>query len=324
MIVTAATPIGVLYGAYTFLEQLGIGFYLGGDAFPGHNLPLEVPASLDVRQKPVFAVRGSLPWYNFLNSPTTWDLDDFKYFFDQMAKMKSNFVGFHTYDSEPFAPYADAQGRLVYAEPLVTSLNYGWGAVRGMAHGQFGFGTGDYFDQELFGSRATTQSQEPRRRHPPSPGASWPAVWTTASGAACGCASASRSAAIPRGPSRRPPWKPGSASCCGRIPMLDYVWLWQSEGRGGGADIPAAGLAAGRPRADPAPAVRVPQGPAADRRSGPRERVHSAGACDSRRLAPQMRLIVSGWGGDRVDAVQRLLRRLRQDAAAGRDLRRAG
>ena len=126
----------MLYGAYTFLEQMGIGFYLGGDAFPGHDLPLEISASLAVEQKPVFAVRGSLPWYNFLNSPTTWDLDDFKYFFDQTSKMKNNFVGFHTYDSEPFAPYLD-QGKPVYAAPLVTAKSYGWGGDKWMRFSDF-------------------------------------------------------------------------------------------------------------------------------------------------------------------------------------------
>ena len=42
--IVAAEPVAVLYGAYTLLEWMGVGFYLGGDTFPGHDLPLELPA----------------------------------------------------------------------------------------------------------------------------------------------------------------------------------------------------------------------------------------------------------------------------------------
>ena len=297
MVIAGTTPIGVLYGAYTFLEQMGIGFYLGGDTFPGHDLPLEIPP-LDLAQKPVFAVRGSLPWYNFLNSPTTWDLDDFKYFFDQMAKMKNNFVGFHTYDSEPFAPYADAQGRLIYAEPLVTSLNYGWGAVRGLRTDQFGFGTGDYFDQELFGSRATTQSKNREdgiRR----------AQALLAAGLEYGkrrgvqvCVGFEVSG-DPTRPESQAALEARLRELLRAYPMLDYVWLWQSESLGMGADIPALDspldvLVQTQRRhfeylKDPrriAEAVRVSE-------------YVRLGHAILKRLAPQMRLIVSGWGGDR-------------------------
>ena len=154
VVVTAATPQGVLWAAYALLERLGIGFYLGGDAFAGAGPP-QVPADLEVTQRPAFAVRGSLPWYNFLNSPTTWDRDDYRFFFDQMAKMRMNFVGFHAYDNEPFCAY-EWEGRLVGGEPVVTARNYGWGTGRGMTTAEFGFGTGDFFFGPEFGSRATT------------------------------------------------------------------------------------------------------------------------------------------------------------------------
>ena len=187
-----------------------------------------MPASLDVRQKPVFAVRGSLPWYNFLNSPTTWDLDDFKYFFDQISKMKQNFVGFHTYDSEPFAPYAE-KGKLVYAEPLVTSKNYGWGAVRGLATAEFGFGTGDYFDQEQFGSRAITEAKgrdDAIRR----------AQALLAAGLEYGRRRGVRVcvgfevSGDPTAPEAQAALEARLRELVRAYPMLDYVWLWQSEG----------------------------------------------------------------------------------------------
>ena len=54
---------------------------------------------------PVLTIRGVLPWYNFFNSPTAWDPIDHRAFADQLIRMGANFVGFHTYDSEPFAAF---------------------------------------------------------------------------------------------------------------------------------------------------------------------------------------------------------------------------
>ena len=89
-------------------------------------LPLVIPADLDQVCRPVFGIRGSLPWYNFLDSPTTWDLEDYKFFFQQMAKQRFNFVGFHTYDSEPFVPYEwHGQAGGCRAAGLVADLRLG-------------------------------------------------------------------------------------------------------------------------------------------------------------------------------------------------------
>ena len=42
-LILANEPIGALYGAYTFLEKFGIGFYLGGDVYPGTQICLAGP-----------------------------------------------------------------------------------------------------------------------------------------------------------------------------------------------------------------------------------------------------------------------------------------
>ena len=296
VILAGTSPIGALYSAYTFLEQMGIGFYLGGDTFSGHDLPLDVPP-LDLSQRPVLAVRGSLPWYNFLNSPTTWDLEDFQYFFDQMAKMKNNFVGFHTYDGEPFAPYADASGRLVSAEPLVTSQNYNWGALAGLPTGKFGFGTADYFDQELFGSRATTLSknrEDAIRR----------AQALLAAGLEYGKRRGVRVcvgfevSGDPTRPEAQAALEARLRELLRAYPMLDYVWLWQSESLGLGSDVPPL---------DSPLDIRIQTQRRCfaylkdSRRIAEAVRVSEyvrLGHAILKRLAPRMRLIVSGWGGD--------------------------
>ena len=175
-----AEPIGVLYGVYGYLEALGFGFYLGGDTFPDRDGFEWKP--VNTRAEPVFDVRGSLVWPNFLNSPATWDLPDYQVFFDQMVKMKNNVVHIPAYGTplEAYPPdgkatyYVDSARRVHYADekawrggdPFATSLTYGWGTPTrrwdrrsGFHCSEFGFGTGDWFDTEVFGSTATVEGE---------------------------------------------------------------------------------------------------------------------------------------------------------------------
>ena len=186
----------------------------------------------------------------------------------------------------------------MYAEPLVTSLNYGCGAVRGLRTDQFGFGTGGYFDQEAFGSRAVTQSKnrdDGIRR----------AQALLAGGLEYGKRRGVR-VCVGFEVSGDPTRSENQTALEARLsellrayPMLDYVWLWQSESLGMGADIPALDspldvLVQTQRRyfeylQDPrriAEAVRVSE-------------YVRLGHAILKRLAPGMRLIVSGWGGDR-------------------------
>ena len=176
--VAAAQPIGVLYGVYGYLEALGFGFFLGGDTLPDTNSFHWKPVNTSAQ--PVFDIRGSLIWPNFLNSPATWDLPDYQVFFDQMVKMKNNLVHIPAYGTplEAYPPdgsatyFLDSARRLHYADesawrggdPFATSLTYGWGTPTrrwgqssGFRCAEFGFGTGDWFDTDVFGSRATVE-----------------------------------------------------------------------------------------------------------------------------------------------------------------------
>ncbi|MCY3802393.1 MAG: hypothetical protein OXG46_12550 [Chloroflexi bacterium] len=178
--IAAAQPIGVLYGVYGYLEEVGFGFYLGGDTCPDPDGFHWKPVNL--RAEPVFDIRGSLVWPNFLNSPATWDLPDYQVFFDQMVKMKNNVVHVPAYGTplEAYPPdgsatyFLDSARRLHYADetawrggdPFATSLTYGWGTptrrwgrTSGFRCEEFGFGTGDWFDTEVFGSRATVEGE---------------------------------------------------------------------------------------------------------------------------------------------------------------------
>ncbi|NLF09541.1 MAG: hypothetical protein GX594_16405 [Pirellulaceae bacterium] len=156
LLLTAAKPVGVLYGTYALLEKIGVGFYLGGDTFPPAGSSLTVDASLDETHKPVFAIRGALPWGNLLNA--AWDPDDLRQYYEQLAKQRFNFVGFHQYDIEPWCAYP-WQGNLIGGNPLRTSSDKYFMTVRRLPTAQFGWGISDYYDRDPFTSRGRLEGK---------------------------------------------------------------------------------------------------------------------------------------------------------------------
>ncbi len=311
LLVGGTTPEGVQRGAYALLERLGVGFYLGGDALPQRRASLSLPADLDEVGQPVFRIRGSLPWYNFLNSPTTWDLEDFQVFFDQMVKMGNNFVGFHSYDSEPFAAYP-WEGAWRMGAPAATSLDYGWGAVRGLKSDAFGFGTGRYFPCEVFGSRSSALGKEPPRGAGPS---LFPrrtradeAILRAQAGLAQGLEYARRRGlhacvgfeltGDPTAAETRRQTEARIRNLLATYPMIDHIWFWQSEGLGGGTAV--------APVDSPLDLIVQRLGPAFEYLDSA-ERIGEAARVAAwvefahgvaRGLRPDLKVIVSGWGGD--------------------------
>ncbi len=112
-----ASGVATLWAAYTLIESWGVGFYLGGDALPPVD-PRRPFRTAERQERPAFAVRGSLPWYNFLDGPSAWNLQDYLTFFEQLSKQKANFVGLHAYDYEPFCADAETLG-----EPALTTTS---------------------------------------------------------------------------------------------------------------------------------------------------------------------------------------------------------
>lgn len=111
--ITGGSAIAVLYGAYEFAEQLGIRFYLHGDVIPDSKVAFSIP-DLNIRKKPVFKLRGIQPFHDFPEGPDWWNEQDYKAVVAQLAKMKMNFIGFHTYPER-----TDFNGEGPQAEPLV-------------------------------------------------------------------------------------------------------------------------------------------------------------------------------------------------------------
>jgi hypothetical protein len=94
--ISGGSPIAVLYGAYHFAEKLGVRFYLHGDVVPDQRISLCLPV-LDERHKPLFATRGIQPFHDFPEGPDWWNRDDYQAYVTQLAKLKMNFLGLHTY-----------------------------------------------------------------------------------------------------------------------------------------------------------------------------------------------------------------------------------
>lgn len=103
LLITGGDDVGTLYGAYRFAERLGARFQLDGDVLPDERIPL-VLAGLHERQKPLFALRGLLPFHDFPEGPDWWTLDEWKSILSQAAKLRLNFVGLHTYPKGALGP----------------------------------------------------------------------------------------------------------------------------------------------------------------------------------------------------------------------------
>ena len=100
---------------------------------------------------PAFAIRGTLPWHNFLSGPSAWNEKDYAAYFARLEQLGLNFVGFHCYTggAERYAPYVEPMIRIEYRNvlPLAsldTSLTARWG-YRPLAIKDFAFGTSKLF-----------------------------------------------------------------------------------------------------------------------------------------------------------------------------------
>lgn len=134
--VKGGSEVGVLYGVYSYAEYLGVRFALHGDVIPdepfqGPLLPSEVKHG-----KPLFALRGLLPFHDFPEGPDLWNEDMYKSCITQMVKMKMNFLSFHTYPHvEPnvwigLPEDVDEQGNVTRSYPTTlanTGRSSSWG-----------------------------------------------------------------------------------------------------------------------------------------------------------------------------------------------------
>ena len=159
--IVGGDEIGTLYGAYRFAEKLGVRFGLDEDVVPDEPLTGSWP-QMNETGKPRFALRGLQPFHDFSVGPDWWNAQDYQNVLSQMAKLRMNFIGFHTYPSwNPAAgPEAnvwiglpedvDGQGnvRFGYEAGIVTTRR-GW-EVRPFPTSQYASGAGLLFENDEY------------------------------------------------------------------------------------------------------------------------------------------------------------------------------
>lgn len=312
IVAAGATPAGAVNAVYGLLRELGFGFYLGSEDVPP-RIPDALPTS-PVRHRPALKVRGVLPWYNFFDSPTAWDPVDHRAFVDQLIRGGANFVGFHTYDKEPFGGVVE-KGKVTDGERLLNTSSGTIWSNRPIKTADYGFGTSKLFAQEAFGAASTflkgTDAEAVKHEQNILRDA---LDYARRRGLhACVGVEVSRD---PTSAEEREAFRKRFSYLLEQYPAVDYVWIWEPEAWG----------ALGFPRAKCAKDSKLPELAAAKRevfrrvveskKGGqyfdPSEKGKLARAIEgvrleqyallalevlkSRQHAP--RLVISGWGGD--------------------------
>ena len=161
LLITGGDSIGTLYGAYRFVEHLGVRFYLHGDTIPDAKVALKLP-ELDEQGKPLFNMRGILPFHDFPEGPDWWNTDDYKAVIAQLAKLRMNLIGLHTYPEGGVGPEPtvwigltediaeNSRVKFSYPSSYDSTLKGGnWGYAR-QKSGEFSFGGSQLFDRDAY------------------------------------------------------------------------------------------------------------------------------------------------------------------------------
>lgn len=161
-IITGSDNIGTLYAAYTFAEKMGVRFYLEGDVIPDKKINIS-SLNIDAINKPLFSIRGILPFHDFPEGPDWWNIDDYKAIIGQLLKLKMNFIGLHTYPEGSFGPEPtvwigtkdnvneDSTVKLSYPSTYNNSLRDTWGYAP-IKTKDYYMGSSELFETDVFGA----------------------------------------------------------------------------------------------------------------------------------------------------------------------------
>jgi hypothetical protein len=94
-----------MYAVFELLERLGVTFRLTGDVLPTRQSSLVIPA-LNLREEPAIAQRGFLVEASHHPSITVLSGEDYQRLFDQMAKMKYNYLEFWWFAYQPWLKFS--------------------------------------------------------------------------------------------------------------------------------------------------------------------------------------------------------------------------
>ena len=157
----AASEQALLFAVFDFLEKQGMVFGIDGGMAPiDRQAELHLPArGLPWAASPVFAVRGLLPWPDFLNCISVYNDEDFKAYFAAMLRMRFNMFGMHVYTENEPAPMAESYLSYDFAgsghrAALESTAMASWGYLP-QRTSTFKMGAAQFFDRETFGADAT-------------------------------------------------------------------------------------------------------------------------------------------------------------------------
>jgi len=165
LILSGGSDVAVLYAAYHFAEKLGVRFYLHGDVVPDQKILFLLP-DLDETHSPLFETRGLVPFHDFAQGPDWWEADDYKAYFNQMAKMRMNFMGLHCYPEGMPGPEpliwighpddVDDAGKVSFSSPSFwqSTMNTHWGNAA-VPTSRFAAGAGLLFPEDDYGPDVT-------------------------------------------------------------------------------------------------------------------------------------------------------------------------
>jgi Mn2+/Fe2+ NRAMP family transporter len=106
-IICGNTPRAVLDGVYSLLEQkLGFGFYLYRNASERAEKGAFSFDKWDLAAAPDYSERIIFNWYNFISGVTAWNLEDYKHWIRQAARMRHTDVMLHVYGWAPFTEFS--------------------------------------------------------------------------------------------------------------------------------------------------------------------------------------------------------------------------
>ena len=296
LVAAGANPVSTGYAVYTLAERYGAGFYLGGDALPSKRTAFAIP-KLNAIEKPVFKIRGVLPWYNFFDSPTAWNIGDYRSFIDQLAKSKNNFLGFHSYDFEPFCAYRDTSGKVVAGAPLLSTDQPTWGTAS-MKTTEFAPTARGFFDKPYFGADCSMGYKTPEEGIVNARKLLAQALWYAKARGVKTCLGFEVSG-DPTAPGDLDKLERRLKSVLKAYPMLDYVWIWEPEAMGlNGIDPSGARTDFGAYYRRWDSTLRYIEDPRR-RSEAVRMGIYALAAHRIiKREAPGVRMILSAWGGD--------------------------
>ena len=292
LVLRAAGDQALLYAVFDLLERQGMTYGLDGSVPPVESpRGWTLPAHGEIwRGQPGFAVRGLLPWPDFLNCISVYNKEDFRAYFAAMLRMRLNMFGMHVYtdNEQPTESYLSFEfAGAGQQATLETSVTRGWGYLP-QRTSTYKMGAAQLFDRETFGSDAARLAADnweiaDRTSELLRDGLEFarelgirtgigfePYKLPVAIADALPPEALTRPEGFSESPTARRLLERRLADLLERYPNVDYVWLWEDE------------TSNWQSRA----------------RNVPISTTAFLQAHDFlRRHAPQKRLVVAGWGG---------------------------